>query len=326
MGLFQGDVIIRQMLELGIQDLRQQPWLLNDIFSSFITNQYLKDKYGQSQIDAAKEWITNNQVDIYMYHRADRDRLPCITIEMSSTNEKSDMKHMGDNSTEKVLLSPQYIGKPIPYIVKPFVPTGYNQSTGILSVAPTTPNLANVVPGQIVVNPANGNGYPIIGLVASGVIITPGTPLIASELGISPEFPFYKARIEHTFFQETFNIGVHVSGDPQALLWLWAITLYSLLRYKESLLEANGFAEGVFTNSNVDLNSSFTTDGGERAWSRYITITGQTEHTWIKSPQRFIENVSLSNPSGGLVVASNSEPTIIDEQQQLWHAIQDIEE
>src|ERR1035437_480512 len=131
MGMFQLDTTIKTAIELGLEDMRKNLWLIDHMLEDMVKNPYLKDKYGQKQIDACKEWFANNQIDIYMRNRDDKDRFPCITITTGTDNEKDDMKSMADQSAETVILMPGQIGKPIPYIVKPFVPTGYDQASGI---------------------------------------------------------------------------------------------------------------------------------------------------------------------------------------------------
>ncbi|HXN74979.1 MAG TPA: hypothetical protein VN855_00620 [Candidatus Acidoferrum sp.] len=333
--IFQGDVTIQTAIELGFEDMRKNPWLVDDMLSDFTNSMYLKEKYGKKQVDACKEWLANNQVDVYVRPRDDKDRLPCITVEMGHSNEKQDMRHMGDLTPFKKMLFPNEIGKPIPYVVNPFVPIGYDENTGTIEVD-TNVDLSLIAPGMILVNPANGLGYIIQEIVLGGFTIEPNLPIDSSEFGIVPQYQFYTARIEHSFFEESYNISVHAHGDIQTTLWLWSIVKYSLLRYRQSLFEANGFAESHISSGNPDLNYDWTTDGGEKVYTRAITLTGQVQNTWIKAPHRIIETVNLKNVtekdcvtsfSGGIKILSNLDtPDFIDKSQQLWTTIQDSPE
>src|SRR5271157_2743721 len=131
MAIFIGDVVIKTMIDLSIEEMRKSPWLVQDALAEFVTNRYLKEKYGQKLIDSCKEWLKNNQIDIYMRPRIqDRDRTPCITITMGNGPERPEMKSMGDLDVDSSTLAPNEIGKPIPYILKPFAPISYTQSTG----------------------------------------------------------------------------------------------------------------------------------------------------------------------------------------------------
>ncbi|CAM6004821.1 unnamed protein product [Sphagnum balticum] len=293
------------------------------MLSDLVRNRYLKDKYGEAQVEACKEWFRNAQIDVYMRARDDKDRLPCVTIQMGPSNEKPEMKTMADQSTEKACLLPNKIGKPIGYIVKPFTPGGYDDSTGLVEV-PETVDISLVNPGMVLVNPSSGEGYLIQGVVEGSIQIETGLEIAASQFGVVPQYQYYVARVEHTFFDETYMIGCHAHGDPQNVLFLWSIVKYSILRYRESLLEANGFAESTISSAGPDFDDSFTNQGGEKAWVRFMTLNGQTENSWIKAPHRVIESVALRKKTsggyiGGISIISNTDPVIIDKEDESWY-------
>jgi hypothetical protein len=330
-GIFPSDAIILTAVELMIEDMRKNPWLISHMLEDLTASSYLSKKYGQKQVDACKEWLANNQIDIYMRPRDDRDRLPCITITLNSSKEKLDMKHMADRSTFKRVLYPNEIGKPIPYVIKPFEPTNYDSSTGLIDI-PTSIDLSGVVAKMILVNPSNGEGFIIEGVVPGGILIGPNQNIVGTQFGIVPQFQYYEARIEHSFFEESYDIACHAHGDVQTVLWLWSITKYALLRYRESLFEANGFAESYVTSGPPDLNADWTTDGGEKAYTRAISITGQVENTWIKAPHRIIEtvvmkeNVDCDSYIGGIRIISNlNPPGFMDLKTETWSTIEDEE-
>ena len=321
-GIFQGDVFIKLAIELGIEDMRRNDWLIDHMLSDLKNITYASDKYGQKQIDSCKEWFLNNQIDMYLRGRDDKDRLPCVTIQLGPSNEKKEMKLMADQSTETKILMPKDISKPIPYVIKPFIPTGYDQYTGIIST-PSSVDLTKVATGMILVNPTNGNGYSILDVGDNELQIESNLDIEASQFGILPQFQHYEARVEHAFFDETYSIGCHAHGDAQNLLFLWSIVKYSILRYRESLLEANGFAESSISSAGPDFDQSFTTDGGEKAWARFMTLNGQIENSWIKSPRRVIEVAALKKNInngyvGGISIISNETSDLTEKANSVW--------
>jgi len=331
MGVFQVDLTIKTAIEMGIEDVKKNPWLIDDILSDTVNNPYLVDKYGQAQIDSCKEWFRNAKINIYMRNRKDKEEFPCITINLGSSQEKEEMKTVDEASTESVLLMPNKIGKPIPYVVKPFTPTSYDEDTGEVGIDPETPGLDRIAPEMILVNPSSGQGYIIKEVTPEGVTIEAGIDLDASQLAIVPKYQIYKARIGHTFFQETYSIGCHVHGDAQALLWLHSIVLYSLLRYREGMFEAQGFAESVIGSGDMEPYGPYGPTSGEEVWSRYITLTGQVENSWIKAPRRFIEKIRLREKSGdallgGIKILSNLDsPDFVDKTDENWYTVEDDE-
>lgn len=317
-GIFQGDIVLKTAIDLFIDDMRKNEWLIDHMLESLTIGPYVRDKYGKKQVDACKEWFRNNQIDVYVRPRDDKDRLPCITIELGGSSEKQEMRHMGDLSVFKRILIPQEINKPIPYVIPAFTPVGYTERTGLLEV-PTSVDLTKIAAGMFLVNPATGNGYEILDINQSGIFVEPNLAIIASELAVLPKFQYYEARVEHSFFEESYNISCHGHGDIQITLWLWSIAKYSLLRYRQSLLEANGFAETHVHSSSPDLNYEMTQEGGDKVYTRSISITGQVENTWIKAPHRFIENSHF-----GIKIISNlNTPSFFDTADEPWTTAED---
>jgi hypothetical protein len=331
-GIFQGDIIIKTAIELALMDFTRNPWLVEHMLWDLKNIVYLQQKYGQPQIDACKAWLANNQVDVYM----------------GPSNEKPEMKTMADLSVNTLMLYPQQINKTIPYVISPFSGYTYDDDSGLLTV-PSNIDLTAVVPKQLVVDPSTGNGYVIQSISPDGLILDTGLTINAATLGILPQFRYWVARLEHSFFAETYKIGCHAHGDPQVMLWLWSITKYAILRYRESMLEANGFCESCISSDPPTTDTAWSTSGGETAWSRYLTLSGQIENSWIKSPKRIVESFVAKDPSptnvtpdptgappsgipipayvGGIKIISNTQPISAVEAQLLsWYPINQANE
>lgn len=337
MGIFQADAILATSVRLFLEDLRKNIWLMDYILEDFITNPYLIEKYGQKQVDSAKEWFLNTQIDVCIGYHPGKLRPPCVSIGLGSQPENSDMKHMGDHGVESVILLPNQITKPISYVVKPFVPVSYDESSGELVLDPDI-DVGSIAIGMILVNPANGNGYIITDIDSNSVFVEPGLEIVATQLGIVPQFQYYKARVEHIFMNANYSIICTTHGDPQTTLWLHDIILYGLLRYKESLLEALGLSETVLSSGDLEINREFGQDGAETAWDRAINITGQIEQTFIKAPHRIIEVVNLKEKAakgikastgfkGGITIISNEDtPSFVDQSNETWVTEDDNDE
>jgi hypothetical protein len=183
---------------------------------------------------------------------------------------------------------------------------------------------------MILVNPSNGNGYVIQGLTVDGLQLQPGLEIDGSQLAIVPHYQYYKARIKHTFFEENYIISANAHGDPQNVMFLWNIALYSILRYREDLLEGNGLGESSVNFGGPDQNTAWTTPGGEKAYTRVFTLSGQTEHSWVDAPKRILESVVLSPQEtckgikGGIKILSNlNSPGFIDQFDENWTTKED---
>lgn len=330
--IFQADAILKSSIELMIEDMRKNVWLLDDVFSDFQNNPYLKKKFS-TQIQNAKDWFLNNKIYIELGYVEDTTDLPRISIVLGPEDQDTNMSTMGDTSTESVKLLPNCIDKPIPFMVKPFTPISYNAGTGIL-VAPPLPDLYQASVGQILVNTSTGKGFPITKVVNNNISIAPLSFLGTGLIAVVPKHAFWEAKIEHIWQTVQYQIICTGNGEAQTAIWLHNIAFYGLMRYKQGLLEALSLYESVFSSTALQQNPNFT-NSGEAAWERTINIAGRIEQKFIKAPHRIIETAQLIDTSpgpesewtGGITISSNSDPfTDIQKQMNTWIPIEDDEE
>lgn len=308
MAMFQGDVIIKTAIELAIGDMKKNPWLIDDIFSDFIDNPILKTKYGQAEIERAREFILNNKINFFMKHRIDSEEFPAITISMGNSDEDKELATLGDNSVCIEDLDPDDIGKPISFIVKPFQVVSYDKATGIVEVPSNLEGFQYVSKDMVAIDPATGLGFVIQASTDDTHFqITAGSELEVDELAIVPKYQFYRARRERITSQEQYNIGIHAHGDPSTLLFLFYVTKYALLRYREGLFEYNNFQLGNIHCTDMIKNDAFQSDN---VYSRFIILSGQVEEDWIKTPFKIIEAMEFIEKgegmdSAGIKICSN---------------------
>lgn len=325
MALFQGDVVLKTAIQLAIEDLKKEPWLIEDIFSDFIENPILNKVYGMKEVERAKEWILNNKINYYMKHRIDNEEFPAITISMGNSDEADELATLGDNTVCIEELDPSEIGKPIAFVVKPFNIVSYDQVTGIIEVPAGTEGYEYISEGMVAIDPDTGNGWVIQGKAGTnGFNIAAGTELDIDKMAVVPKYQTYRARRERIISKEQYNIGCHAHGDPANLLFLFYLTKYALLRYREGLFEYNNFQLSSISCTDMIKNDAFQADN---VYSRYIVIRGQVEEDWIKTPFRkweaidFNEETSLNQ--AGIKVCSN-EDTLEDGEESendLWVTI-----
>jgi hypothetical protein len=332
LSLFQGDVILKTAVELAIEDIKKDPWLVDDIFSDFIDNPMLKQKYGQKEIDRAKEWILNNKINFYMKYRVDNMDFPAITISMGNSNEDKSLATLADQSICVEELDPCQINKPISYIVKPFKVKSYDKDTGIIEAPEGTKDINLVNKDMVAIDPDTGSGFIINGKAGeNGFSIAPGSDLNVDKIAVIPRYQLYRARRERIISQESYNIGCHSHGDPSTLLFLFHLTKYALLRYREGLFESNNFQLGTIQCTDMVKNDAF---GQDNVYSRFITLSGQAEEDWLKTPFRVWEAAELIDrgealdPGIGIKVCSNKNTVkgSDEDQNDLWQTIDNDDE
>jgi len=334
--IFQTDALLKTILEKTLGDIKTNLWLLDYILDDFTQNPFLKSQFGQKQILAAKEWFSNNNVNVQLQFSKDKEKFPAIFLTLGSSNEVQDLRTMSDISEEDLILMPNRVGQPIPYVVKPFSPISFDASTGLVGV-PVGTDIAPVSPGMVLVNPSNGAGVVIEGITPDGEIqIQPGIELDSTQLGVIPQYRFFTSRLGRSWFEENWNITL-ATNDPQTLLWLHSIVVFGLLRYRE-FYEHNGFAETHITSTDI-FNPDFSNAGGEEIFCRQITMFGKVQQQFIRGLHRNIESVLLrdqdpaavteENPKGyigGLRIISNLNTPPLQENDQDWYAGVDVTE
>lgn len=333
--IFQTDVFLKTLLEESVDDIKQNMWLLDHILWDFTHNQFLKQKYGQKQIDAAKEWFVKNGINVFHQYVKDKEKFPAVVITLGTSQEVQELRTMGDVDTETIGLMPMEVSQKIPYVIPPFIPVGFNASTGIVEV-PENVDIAVVSPGMVLLNPANGNGTPVLSIGEHTILVQPNLELDASQLGVVPQYRYFQTRLGRSFFQETWNITC-ATNDPQTLLWLHAIIIFSLLRYRE-FMEHNGILEITNLASTDIFNSSFSDAGGEELYCRQITISNKVQQSWPRGLHKKVESTLIrdtnpqaatpSDPSGyvgGIRIVSNLPTPPAHQNDTTWYTIDEEE-
>jgi len=326
MAIFQGDVFFRRIIELTLQDLRENEWLIDDVLSDFTSDPMLSSIYGQKEIENAKKWLRDNEISVLLPHRMDVEKFPCITISIGSNTEDKSLARLADQTATVETYEASDIGKTIPYIVEPFGYTSYDQIKGEFVVDTAVVDLSIIQAGMVIIDPKTGTGYVIVSKSNHSLFIAAGTDVTAIEVGILPQYRTFMARREIATFQERVVLGCHTHGDPNSLLWLYSFMMYGLLRYREGILESRNFQLSTIETSDLVRNENFQ-NIGENAYSRFITITGQVENTWLKAPKRVLESVVLkdfdTDNGAGLVIIGKDGgeiPEIIDTECEPWVA------
>lgn len=307
MGIVQSDLLIRVAILKTLEEVRKNPWLLDDILSDLTQDPLLAEVYGQKEIDNAKEWLENNKIDVLLKYRQDSMTYPCIGISLGGSKEDPAEATAADLSTEVDELTPGQICKPIPYMIKPFVPVSYVDG---YILPPEDIDLITIRIGMLILDPDTGNAYAIDAIDSKGLHIKDAPNLDLKKCGIIPQHRVWRARRERASFREVYQISLHNHGDPAPLLWLYSIVMYGLLRYRETLFEARGLAISSLEATDVVSRGAEFAPAGENIYSRYITLSGLVQNSWLKSPKRVIEAAILAEKEGdsynaGINIISN---------------------
>jgi len=327
MGIVQGDALFKRVIELILEDIRHSPWLIDHIFSQLKVNSYLSNKHGQKEIENIKDWFLSNNISVFMQHRLDGLEYPCVVITLGSSVDREDLRTFADQDIETIELDPQEINQPIPYIINPFTIDSYDNATKIVTF-PEEITTEDVGTGMLLLDPSNGNAYTIEEITGSNSVKILDTLDMTgvTEIGVFPQYPLYKARMESRTFEQEYVFECKAHGEPAYAIWLHDVVLYGLMRYNEALIEGNCFDLAGFRSYDIVRDPT----GADNVYSRTIKVNGLAHMEWIKSPTRVIEVVKLKDsdetvvPPVGIKILANLDDEIADEDST-WETIEDDE-
>lgn len=282
-GIHQSDVTIRHAIIKGLQNVRARPWLLDYCFASLPQDELTAELYGQKSVDAAKKWFLEGgeggnpiEIKVFLNTRLDPAATPSISISMQQSSE--DDATIGDvhyeTSEDSTLQWPTIYG--------PFSPVSYDQKSGIMVLPVDVSTKTTLGIGMVLIDDS-GEIYPIYEVIDAVTFRTAtGIDASLSKAQLKGNSPALSASMESVSMSEAYNLGVHVTGDDEKLIWLHSILVFILLAYKETLLEARCFERSKLSSSEHGFNSRVS-DSGEVIYSRFISLTGYVRHQWPKS-------------------------------------------
>ncbi|RLF65136.1 MAG: hypothetical protein DRN30_04570 [Thermoplasmata archaeon] len=293
MGIVATDLIIKSMLEAAIEDLRANTWVLEHIFSDLADDAMSAPESGWKEVRTAIDWFLKTDIPVITQHRiADAPKIPCISIAYEPSNEMDNRASLGDEGgvEDYILDRPGKGTVAVIKITKNFTPDEYDITTGEV-VMPKGINTDLMSVGNYFVA-TNGHSYKIQAIHGSDRFkLLPNITDDFTNAYVAPRSNVWNAHKELTFLKESYSIGCHTQNDPGTTIWLWQIIFYSMLRYKEAFLESRGFEISTLQSSGLVRNTELQT---ENVFSKYITISGEVEASWIKFIAPKFESVAAT--------------------------------
>jgi hypothetical protein len=286
-GIYPSDLIIGSAINTALQRLRDDPSLVDDIFAKFTDDDMTSQQYGQSYIDQAKKWFLSTNVPVSMTYRVDEADCPIITIGLQESTEAeqthSDVHYVPEEDLDDTNWPP---------LTQKFDVVQYAASSGLIVLPASVTSTVMPAIGMSILD-AEGRAYPLIEILDDETVaIAPMT--IASFRGAVLKGPRSKlvSNVESVNFRETYVVGCHVMGESSHLSYLHSIVLYSLLRYKQDLLEGRGLERTTLSSAEFRRNDL---TGNELMFSRAIIVNGFVRQSWRKNKLERIQKIDDSN-------------------------------
>jgi hypothetical protein len=311
MGALPTDILIRTALEAAIQDMRRNAYLLNDCFGGLANDLVSKAEYGPKEPAKALEFITKNNIPVFLPFRPDGITVPCVLINQIAASEASNRASLADDGEDNSF-DPVLAGRPVHRILPEMNPT-YDITNGQLTI-PTDHNTYQIAPGMFLVT-ATGNKYQIQSTIDDQTIqLQTGITEDLRNSYVTPAPNNWLAHREQLFFTESWSITV-IGAEPVQAGWLRQFISYCLGRYREAYLEGRGFAISSFQSGPV------VTSSVPNCYEAKFTLSGDVEQSWIKyvAPK-------FTRVEGGIKILDMPKTPIVYEDEaakQGWSSVND---
>lgn len=293
MGFALSDLILESIIRDGIENIKQDPTILDDVFAE-LTRSYASRKYGSAEIQKIKDYITGaNKKEIavvHSFHEAEA-KSPCFSIQLGSDNENTRHDAIDDFlADERIAITEQAKLDALKKVLN-FTPTAYDPITGKVSVDDSV-DLSDVY-----VNYIYEDGVSTEHTILSGISNDTGNKyfFIAknSDVDLNP------GTIRSFLTEEQFELRVMVNESTlligchskEALLTKY---LYILLKYfiesrKKDLIK-RGFDNPVVKGSDFTRDLHYQ---GDMVFTRFLTVSGRTTDTWRSDQVDLIDSVEI---------------------------------
>lgn len=273
LGIHQSDVIIRSAIIAGINDLRNNPFLLDYVFASLPRDALTAAEYGEAEVTQAKRWFQNTNISVYVNVNPESVKFPCITITLMSSNEQE---------AEDTLADIHYVPHEDndgdwPTLIGPIDVVAKDPVAGTVTLDPVALGTFVLAPGMILLTKA-GKQLSITSVIDNVVTCT-GALGDLSQIQVKPSRPAQVATIESALFRETYALGCHSDSEPVHLTYLHSVVVFVLLCYRQTLLEARGFERSTVSSTDFKREEDLLP---EVLYSRFVTITGTVRQIWPK--------------------------------------------
>lgn len=268
------EFVLETVLRDGLGELRADPTKLDHLFSRFQEPQF-GEQYGTAKIAQIKTYIIRNQVKIVHAFSLNATVIPCISIQMMSSEETPNLQTLGNQFENGEIFKNRAV------LVNPVLPTTYDLVSGKLSIADSI-DLSVVTPNQIYVD-ASANEFPI----RSGISNDLGKKFINIGSGYEPDLSgpgmiidsidFRLFHQEQVRLSEVIRLGVHAKNDAHLAKFLYYI-VYWILKTRQKSLITRGVHLDYGSMSALDREDQFE---GEHIYTRSIDMRCQTEFNYV---------------------------------------------
>lgn len=304
------DLYMARAVEIILEDIRKNRYLVYDILGGVIDDPILKDIYGHREVEKLNQFI-NKEVQVSLEYNMNMAKLPAIGIRVGGGTEyfgsTGDALSYGFRTEVVELDNPRGAPSLPQVILGPLTPENYDPITGKITFSDDV-SLEKVFDGMQVYDEINQKAYPIIALLDNqSILIEPNQTPNLDGMTIRTRKNKVTAIRKEFFVNETVTF-VCVAQSPVEAVYLYQILLYGIGRNRLRLFESKNFKA-----SSIQYSQLYKlTDDPMLTFAREITMTGIVEHSFIESTGFILDGVGH-----GVKIAGSETPSDMLEQVKL---------
>lgn len=291
MGISLPDLILECTIRDGIEYLKANPLVLQDIFSPLLS-MYASRKYGQAEIDRINSVLQTKTIAVvHSFHEAEA-KSPCYSIQLGSEGEAKERARINDfEADEQDTLTGSAL---LPYVkISSLTPTAYDPLTGKVSVSDSA-DMSIVNHKYIFTDGADvefeiqrgfsnvpGNKFFFILKQQVVDIVHPGS--------IKSFINYSQHEVKSYTSQVNVLVGVH-SKDALLTKYLYVILKYIMASRKHDLIQ-RGMLNSSFQGSDFTRDLRYE---GDMVFTRFFTVSGQIDDSWRSDNVDLVDAVQLN--------------------------------
>ena len=265
------DVLLYSFLSDGLSYIRSHPEVLDEIFAYYLEPEYATE-FGEKSISDIKTWFAENNLPVVLAFQLTAQSIPCYSIHLAESTEFVETAYLSDEGGEiEEDTEPRVI-------INEFVPVSYDKVLGII-VVPDSVDLSAVYAGHIVKD-AKNQLFQVLDITGQNITIDLGTILTVvpdmSQMSVQSQIDTKIFRRGEAYLRDSIDIGIHATLQANMVLWMYAILLYILFRFKLELI-SRGADLTTFSASDFRRDSMYL---GDNIYSRWLRISARTRISW----------------------------------------------
>jgi hypothetical protein len=276
------DIHIKYLVDYTIKVVRSNPdKYLKEIFGDARLSPH-DNLYGNRLLDSAKKWIETTKINTVLGYDLSQVELPAVTVNLAASSPSEPfIGDMGDIHEEQINSYDQDI------IVEDFQAKSMDFSSDRTFIYFELKDDMDPMKAELVIpglHLRDGKDQEfLIGFddclqkLTISELSVPLSELDASVLRVVSPLKHRRYRGGVMQFQDTVSLAVHTHQSRMEGVYLWAIVVWGLLKFRPLLIETFGYDLAVPSSSDLAVDPSYM---GNAVWVRQVTLTGKTVWSW----------------------------------------------